>query len=251
MVSFEKLGKDLYTYCNNYKVPVQYVFEILNDQKVVPMIRGKATEYNVYILLAELLNPREWSVDKLNLNPQPGTDDEDISITHKRTGIIIKIECKNAVRASMSSGKRARFIKVPHCKIKCHKSRSNTKKLDSGNDKYTVDSFDIIISNLSNAIIKPASIDENFELLDDKDLISALCEKYGVENNFSSLFDATAEDWRYVNTQKIAEGNFIPRTPSVLLNDDPEWKPIKYIESDLLEIVKQKLSIKKQTLSRR
>lgn len=240
MIDYNYLGEKIYEYCKKYKIPLDFIFEILNDQKVVPMIRGKATEFNVFVLLSNLLNNSEWTVQKLNLNAQPGTDDEDISITHKRTGIIIKVECKNAVRESMSSGKRSRVTKSPHCRIKSHKSRSNTKKMNEGNDRYTLDSFDIIISNISNAIIKSASIDENFELIDDAETVAILAKHYNVNADFDSLFTATSDDWRFVLTKNIAEGNLLPRTPVVLLSNDPNWKPLECIEESLLELVKEK-----------
>jgi hypothetical protein len=78
-----KLGKKLQEYCDKYFIPQEHLFEILNDQKVTPMIRGKATEFNAYELLRSLLNENEWSVQKLNLSAQPGSPDQDISITHK------------------------------------------------------------------------------------------------------------------------------------------------------------------------
>lgn len=245
MINIEDLGKQLYQYCTTYKIPVEYIFDILNDQKVVPMIRGKATEFTVYLLLSDILNSREWSVEKLNLNPQPGVDDEDISVTHKRTGIILKVECKNAVRGSIRSGKRARITKVPHCQIKCHKSRSNTKKLDQGNDKYTIDAFDIVISNMANAIIQGGSIDENFELVDDNEVLEILSNYYQVSNDFSSLFDAASDDWRFALTKDIEQNGFVPRTPTVQLENDPSWKPLKDIEVVLLDIIKERTVPKK------
>lgn len=78
-----KLGGDLLQYCRKFKVPIDYLFEILEDQKVTPMIRGKAMEYNAFLQLDNLLPKNVWSVQKLNLNAQPGTVDEDISITHR------------------------------------------------------------------------------------------------------------------------------------------------------------------------
>lgn len=90
----QELGMQMLEYCRKFKIPQDYVMDILNDQKVVPMIRGKATEYAVEILLKDTLNAREWVVAKLNLNAQSGTHDEDVTVTHQRTGIIIKVECK-------------------------------------------------------------------------------------------------------------------------------------------------------------
>lgn len=75
------------------------------------MIRGKAMEYNAYLLLDNILPKTSWSIQKLNLNAQTGTYDEDISITHKRTGVILKVESKSAVRGSINNGIRSRILK--------------------------------------------------------------------------------------------------------------------------------------------
>src|ERR1035437_1927678 len=92
-----KLADDLLNYCKKFNISLDYLFEILEDQKVTPMIRGKAMEFNAFLLLNEILPHSEWSVQKLNLNAQTGQHDEDISITHRRTGTILKVESKSAV----------------------------------------------------------------------------------------------------------------------------------------------------------
>ena len=76
-----KLAEKLLLYCKKFNVPLEFLFEILEDQKVTPMIRGKAMEYNAFLLLDKILPKATWSVQKLNLNAQTGTYDEDISIT--------------------------------------------------------------------------------------------------------------------------------------------------------------------------
>ena len=78
-------------YCEKYYVPEEYLWEILEDSKVVPMIRGKATEYSAYLFLKAKLDPHKFDVQKLNLNAQNGVDDEDVSITHRQTGIRLKV----------------------------------------------------------------------------------------------------------------------------------------------------------------
>ena len=52
---------------HTYKILKEFLMDILIDQKVVPMIRGKATEYTVLLLLKKTLNQCEWSIAKLNL----------------------------------------------------------------------------------------------------------------------------------------------------------------------------------------
>ena len=41
------LAQRLIAYCKKFNVPVEHIFDILEDQKVTPMIRGKAMEYNL------------------------------------------------------------------------------------------------------------------------------------------------------------------------------------------------------------
>ena len=156
------LGKQLKDYCDRYLISTNYLFEILNDQKVTPMIRGKATEYEVYLLLKSYLNKSELSVQKLNLLPSPGLSDEDISITHLRTGKVLKVESKNAVRGSISNGLRSRIHNVPHFKVKCHRSRSNIKLAGSSNDRYSVKEFDIIITQVQQSYLLKAAISNSY-----------------------------------------------------------------------------------------
>ena len=234
----QELGEALLHYCNTFKVPKEYIIDILNDQKVVPMIRGKATEYDVFLLLQRVLNPHEWSVAKLNLNAQNGMHDEDVTVTHQRTGIIIKVECKNATRGSMKFSSRAR-IKEPFCTIKCHKSRSDLSKADTTNDRYLLGDFDVVISNLSNAVIAGSTYSENFELIADEATKEKLAEYYGTPIEFQPIFDAAYNDWRFAMATDIAEDGVIPRTPSVMLQNDPVWHPITRIEEFLLQFTRE------------
>ena len=225
--------QQLDNYCYKYKIPKEYLFDILEDQKVVPMIRGKATEYQVYTKLKTILNPHEWVVSKLNINAQTGMHDEDVTITHQRTGVIIKVECKNASRGSMKMGTPRSRVKVPHCTIKCHKSRSDLSKAETTNDRYLVGDFDIIISNLSNAVIAGATYSENFELIDSPQMVSRLASYYNCAQEYQPIFDASFDDWRFAFATDIAVSGVIPRTPVVLLENDPIWKPLHKITENL------------------
>lgn len=109
--NYELLGKNVEAYCKKYGIRIDDFFPILNDQKVIPMLRGKAAEYDAVAVLSSVLNPQIWVVSKLNLNPQPGTNDQDICVTHRRTEIKIVIETKSAVRGSITTGVRARNYK--------------------------------------------------------------------------------------------------------------------------------------------
>lgn len=234
----QEILEKLIAYCDYYKIPREYLFDILEDQKVVPMIRGKATEYQVFTLLRDILNPHEWVVSKLNLNAQTGMHDEDVTITHQRTGVIIKVECKNATRGSMKIGtnktRNPLYRGKAFCTIKCHKSRSDLSKAETTNDRYLVGDFDIVISNMSNAVIAGATYSENFELIDDPTTIAKLADYYSCSTDYQSVFDNAFNDWRFAFAENIAENGVIPRTPYVLLENDPVWKPINQI-GDTLE----------------
>ena len=177
---YEDLGERLALYCRRYSIPVEYIFDILTDQKVVPMLRGKGMEFNVYLALKQSLSSQEWAVEKLNLSAQTGTPDQDIGVTHRRTGERLIVESKSAVRGSMTMGSRSRNHPIPHFKVKCHRSRSNIKLATVGNDRYKVDSFDVLVSNPSNALFAGNTIGEELEMLADPLLLSLLQEMYGV-----------------------------------------------------------------------
>lgn len=160
---YELLGKTLEAYCNKYNIRLEDFFQILNDQKVIPMLRGKAAEYGAVFALRQILPSQVWIVNKLNLNPQPGINDQDIGVTHRRTGIQVIIETKSAVRGSMSTGTRTKKHKVPHFNIKCHRSRSN--KTLPYNDRYLATDFDVIVAIPTNALFQGGTLGEDFELV--------------------------------------------------------------------------------------
>lgn len=243
MNELELLGKQILDYCEAYKIPKEYLYDILIDQKVVPMIRGKATEYSTLLLLQRILNPREWVVAKLNLNAQTGTHDEDVTVTHQRTGIIIKVECKNASRGSFKYSSRTKYPNKAFCTIKCHKSRSDLKKADTTNDRYLPGDFDIVISNLSNAVIAGATYTKDFELVDNPDVIRKLADYYHCQQTYDDIFNAAYNDWRFAFQSDILDeqGLAVQRTPVVLLEDYSVWHRIEELDAYLSAYVREHL----------
>jgi len=240
---YEGLGKKLLAYCRKYSIPPQHIFDILNDQKVIPMLRGKGLEYSLSLVLPTVLDAAAWQVNKLNRNAQPGIPDEDLEVIHKRTGIRLVVESKSAVRGSMTLGTRSRTHKVPHFKVKCHRSRSN-KKLET-NDRYAETAFDVLVSNPTNALYAGATIGEELELIDDAALIEALMQYYNAAGT-STLVEAAAADWRFVLPPRIAVDGFIPRTPVVLLTGDPNWQPLNQLETQLTAVVQQQADARRR-----
>ena len=198
------------------------------------MIRGKATEYVGAAFLKQTLNPREWSVDKLNLNPQPGKIDEDVSITFRRTGVRLKAETKNAVRGSFRTGTRA--IPNPHFKVKCHKSRSNLGRQSTTNDRYLVGEFDLLLCNVSNSLFRGKSLEPGLHLIENPEAIAWLKSFYGVDID-RELIRSSYDDWRLCLPFSIAEDDVLPRTPAVLMQDDPNWFKPDALDSNLRMLI--------------
>lgn len=242
----QELGRKIVKYCGKFDVPLDFLFEILEDQKVTPMIRGKAMEYNAFLLLDRVLSKTVWSVQKLNLNAQTGAYDEDISVTHRRSGVILKVESKSAVRGSISDGSRSRILNCPHYKVKCHRSRSNIRLAGTSNDRYAIGCFDIILTTPLNAIFEGNTIGETLEVIGDQRITEMLYQHYNVTDD-EKLIKVCSADWRYCIPEDIAENGFVPRTPYVKLSDDPNWRPICEIETRLTEVVK----LRRDKLSRR
>ena len=234
----EIIFADIEEYCKTYNIPLDNLLDILRDQKVLPMIRGKATEYIAAAVLNRLLG-RNWQVQKLNLNAQQGTCDEDISITHSKTGYRLKVEAKSAVRGSFKSGKGRTKIREPHFKVKCHKSRSNISKRKTTNDRYLVGEFDLLVCNVSNAVFQGKTFSDKLELVEDIESIECLKEYYNVSHS-EQLIRCAYDDWRGCFPRKIANtiDNSIPRTPAIKFNGGDSWFKLAVIEDYLLEELK-------------
>ena len=229
-----RVYRSIKEYCDVYNIPRESLLDILEDQKVLPMIRGKATEYIGAAFLKQALNPREWSVDKLNLNPQPGKIDEDVSITFRRTGVRLKAETKNAVRGSFRMGTKR--IPHPHFKVKCHKSRSNIELHATTNDRYLVGEFDLLLCNVSNSLFRGKSLRPGLELIDDPEGVDWLKAFYSVDSD-KELIRNSYDDWRLCLPFTIASDNVIPRTPTVFMQDDPNWFNPDALDSNLRMLI--------------
>lgn len=223
-----KVYRDIEEYCDTYNIPLESLLEILEDQKVVPMIRGKATEFICALVLKRKLNPKDWLVEKLNLNAQFGTYDEDVSITHRRKGIRFKVEAKNAVRGKFSLGTRA--YPFPHFAVKCHRSRSNFSRKE--NDRYMATDFDLLLCNVSNSLFR-STFSRGLPLIDKPEAIDWLRGHYSVETE-AEIRRAAYDDWRICLPKDIVqEDGTIPRTPRVKMKEDPNWFGLAELEKNL------------------
>ena len=230
-----RIYKSITEYCRTYNIPKEHLLDILEDQKVLPMIRGKATEYIGAAFLKRVLDEREWIVEKLNLNPQSGSMDEDVSITFRRTGRRLRAETKNAVRGCFRLQARGRSR--PHFQVKCHKSRSHLKRQNTTNDRYLVGEFDLLLCNVSNALFKGRSLEPGLPLIEDEQAIGWLKEFYRVGDK-DELMRCAYDDWRFCLPASIADdAGVLPRTPVVFMQDDPNWFGVDDLERHLRSLI--------------
>ncbi len=152
-------------YCEKYDIPILFLAETLYEPKVIPMIRGKAFEYSVINILDKVLPSNEWRVSKSTPTEELAYHDTDIRIFHKRTGKVLRVECKLAKKEGH------RFYKDGHSEIrvKCMRSRTlgdakvrelapklgiQEQVLKVHNDQYLPADFDIIITSIGNAFYR-------------------------------------------------------------------------------------------------
>ena len=222
------------SYCRKYGVPREYLIRIIDDPKVVPMIRGKAAEFNVYLFLKEKLPSETWKVEKIDMNAQPGHPDLDVLVTHLPTKARLTIESKSAVRNSFKTSSKK--SSQPHFQVKCHRSRSFMGK--ATNDRYLVGDFDVVVTNPSNAFILKGT-EEDFAVTHDPKKLKVLSAFYGTQNP-EDILAKSYSDWLFASPQDIAVKGVIPRTPYVEFEKDPNWRRASDAEKVLLKAVKQK-----------
>lgn len=156
--------KEIVAFCDEYNIPYRYLPDTLREPKVVPMVRGKAFEFNVMIVLRKILNPKEWKVEKVKMNAQLGFHDEDVCVKRIKTGKRIAVECKLAKKEGFKKSKDAVEIRV-----KCMRSRTlgpskvkalapkfkiPARVLAIHNDQYTTKDFDVVVTSIGNAFYR-------------------------------------------------------------------------------------------------
>jgi hypothetical protein len=150
------------SYCEKYNIPLTYLPDIINDPKVIPMIRGKAFEFSAILRLQKILPESDWIVDKPVMNAQFGIHDMDVRVTHKATQTIIGVECKLSGKGAFKTLKNGDKA----IRVKCMRSRTlgdnkvkelaqklniDIQLLKAHNDQYLPTNFDVVITTIGNA----------------------------------------------------------------------------------------------------
>ncbi len=181
-------------FCHNHNILLDYLAEVLNEPKVVPMIRGKAFEFSVMLNLQQILDPEIWHVEKPIMNAQFGYHDTDVRVTHNPTGKIIRVECKLAKNKAFLSGKDVYKIRV-----KCMRSRTLGSKKVEGlapklgisinmlsvhNDQYLPQDFDVVVTSIGNAFYQTDRQTNEFKWTPTQDgitFLQKLAKMYRIE----------------------------------------------------------------------
>jgi hypothetical protein len=198
-------------YCEKYNIPIIHLAETLHEPKVVPMIRGKAFEFSVITALEKILPRNEWRISKAVTTDEYGLHDTDIRILHKRTGKLLRVECKLAKKQGY------RLFQDGHIeiKVKCMRSRTlgvakvkelaprlgvSENVLSIHNDQYVIADFDIVVTSIGNAFYrtdrktrvhewKPSVTEEDF-----LSHLNPLSVKSLKDVSFESMYLASTKD---------------------------------------------------------
>ncbi|MBI2454437.1 MAG: restriction endonuclease [Parcubacteria group bacterium] len=256
-------------YCEKYNIPVLYLAETLYEPKVVPMVRGKAFEFSVMMVLQKILPKNEWRVDKPIMNAQTSFHDIDVRVIHKPTKKIIRVECKLAKKG----GYRLFADGHSEIRVKCMRSRTlglakvkelapkleiSEKVLAVHNDQYLPGDFDVVISSVGNAFYTTDKKTGFFEWKPTKSGEGFL-ERMGFTGKenlrnfaFKTMFVAKASDMaigkngitctRGLCKNKNACG-FIPNYPLIIFDKKTKrptnkWVPIKEVSGLFKDFIK-------------
>lgn len=152
-------------YCQEHGLDFSSLGDVLNEPKVVPMIRGIGYEYVILNYLKDLLkDDKQFIAGKTIVNSQRTVKGSDVEVLDRQSKKVIRLECKLAANGSFSIGTRTNNF--PHCKVKIMRSRtlgdemikrvadegeSTVEQLTAHKDSYLSNSFDFVITNLRNA----------------------------------------------------------------------------------------------------
>ena len=247
--------EDLQELCDEQNMEIDSIPLVIDNPKVMPMVRGHAFEFALTRLLETSL-PKQYKVSNPYMNAQLGLHDIDVKIEEVKTGGKWSAECKLSSKGSFKYRKHPTLGKIPSFQVKCMRSRTYTEKkakevapkigvdwkeLVVHNDQYRSADFDIVASSLANAFYitdddghfaySPGDIDKGKgkEYLDHFGINQKQC--------FETVVFARSEDIIPKNTPDFScrrkvcydpDCGFVPNYPTVWLKEDrlgvePPW----------------------------
>jgi len=250
-------------YCDEHGLDFETLAMVLNEPKVVPMVRGIGYEYVVISFLRKLFeNDERFAAGKTIVNSQLTNKGSDAEIFDKETQKLIRLECKLAANGSFSLGTRGN--NYPHSKIKIMRSRTlgdemirrvaengeaSIAELTAHKDSYLPKGFDFVITNLRNAFY--ITTDEDLFKFSPTDEEWDFLQIFFNSNNHTEVDNLLKYNHFYIKAENLTPKysnvacnrrgcpnpttcNFIPNYPIFRMTDAMNWKNLKDIRSDLL-----------------
>lgn len=263
MNSESKVAIQLREYCDEHGLDFETLPQVLNEPKVVPMVRGIGYEYVVIAFLKKLLKDDErFIAGKTIVNSQLTVHGSDAEIFDTVKNKLIRLECKLAANGSFSLGTRNNAY--PHSKIKIMRSRTlgeemirrvaengeaSIAELTAHKDSYLPNGFDFVITNLRNAFY--VTTDEDLFKFSPTEEQWNFLQTFFNTNDLVEIDNALKHTHFYIRSENLtpkysnvvcnrrgcpnpATCNFIPNYPIFRMSDAMNWKFLKDIRSDLL-----------------
>jgi len=254
---------ELKKYCEEHGLEFSTLALVLNEPKVVPMVRGIGYEYVVMSFLKDLFkNDDRFFAGKTIVNSQLTVEGSDAEIFDKEKNLTIRLECKLAANGSFSL--RTRANEYPHSKIKIMRSRTlgdevirrvaengeaSIAELTAHKDSYLPNKFDFVITNLRNAFYITTE-DDRFKFEPTEEQWEYLKEFFN-SNSRDEVDNLLKHNHFYIKSQHLTPKynnvacnrrncpnpktcNFIPNYPIFKMSDPMNWKNLKDIRSDLV-----------------
>lgn len=249
-------------FCQYYNISLEFLAETLRDPKVIPMIRGKAFEFFVTESLKSFLPSIDWHIEKPFLNPQLGSHDSDVRVTHINTKKVLSVECKLADKGSYKYSEKENLNIF---RVKCMRSRTlgeakvkqlapaygiSESVLKIHNDQYLPTDFSIVITSIGNAFYDTDRMSGSFIWKPSKKgeiFLENLQNLYDLSNDlkdfsFARMYVARASDIAIRDANDVTctrrkcddkqNCGFIPNYPVIEIPDKSKypvsrWTPIE------------------------
>lgn len=236
--------KRLKQFCKKYDINIENIPEVINDPKVIPMIRGKAFEFIVSSKLSKILSSN-YKISNPALNAQTNIHDVDVEVIQTTNNRTYRIECKLASKGTFAKSRRQPKLYDPSIKVKCMRSRTLgrsaaeqlSKTIDIPadvlmihNDQYRPNNFDIVITSIANAFYD-TNTDGLYFWNPDSDGKNFLIN-LGINNQhqaFNTLYAAISYDIRSNENTGVkctrqqcdnSNCNFIPNYPLITFSSE-------------------------------
>jgi hypothetical protein len=255
----------LQTVCDKYAISLEHLDYILEDPKVIPMIRGKAFEFAARDRIAGLLSEANYKVSNPFINPQAGSDKLDVLIQQISDNKIFSLECKLAKKGDFAF-KEMTYKALPkqpfyRIKVKCMRSRTLGEKAAEitarrtgrskeehliHSDQYLPKDFNFVVTTIANAFFQ--TDDEGYFVWQPSTAAEHFLSLIGVNSPntaFEKMYIARSRDLRVSTengvkcTRKICPNKetcgFIPNYPEMYFDVNGKvlapWYPLESIET--------------------